>query len=719
MVKGESKRCSGMLARRLARAGIVWYSEYMKYPLFLLPLCVAALSIPIDAQSIRTGRTGSTSAMGQTIVPLQRLSLFSSGVGFFEHTGTVIDSTTVLLPFSINAVNDALKSLTINDPASSPQVSYPSEQTLYRTLKSLKIDLTGNPSLPDLLDNLKGAEIEVFAPNSIAGRIIGVERRNEIAPNSIVMVAYLSLSTPAGIRSIAIKDISSFLFKDQQINDDLTRALDLIYASHDDRTRTLTISLSGGGKRKVSLSYVIPAPVWKVAYRLDLSQDKPLLQGWAIVDNDSDTDWNQVELSLVTGRPVSFIQNLYAPYHTSRPTLPLAIAGIAEAETYDSGWRNSNTLYYGAADMAMAESAEAPRNAMMDSYATTAKLAAEPVPRAAPAASVAGGAVTTATAQEAGDMFEFTIKKPVTLARQQSAMLPLVESTVKADKYLVFSGAKAASGASIHPAISAEITNTTSMKLPAGPITVYDGGTYAGDALIEFFPENDKRIISYGDDLSVSGRVTTTGSRTVTSVTISQGIMIINRKQVYERKYSFNNISGTAKQTIIEHPITGGANLTEPTSFSERTLSAYRFVQTLPPGASTFTVQEESPSAERITLTQLSLNSFASYVSNGEIPAQVRTALQRAIDLRRAVDSAQATLRDIETRRTRLIAEQDRTRQNLNAAGNQSQQGQEYLRRLSAQDADIDALSAQIETADQAVKAAQSAYDTYIAQINL
>jgi hypothetical protein len=697
----------------------------MKYQLLFFPLWAAILSTSLAAQANPEKVKAALASPSYSTVPLRRLSLFSSGVGFFEHSGTVNGSATILLPFNKDAVNDALKSLTINDPGSSPQVSYTSEQTLNRTLRSLKIDLSAHPSIPELLDSLKGAEIELFAPNPISGRIIGVEQRAELVSASGVMISvpYVAVNTVNGIRSIALKDISTFSFQDPQITSDLNRALDLIFASHADQSRSLNIALPGTNKRSVTVSYVIPAPVWKVSYRLDLSQKEPLLQGWAIVDNDSDTDWNQVELSLVTGRPVSFIQNLYPPYHTNRPTLPLAIAGIAEAQTYASGWSREAQLKSREVQLeTTAQALEAQEDMKRSSLMYAADVEA-PAPRAAASgsnSSLGGGSITTAQAQAAGDMFEFTIKTPVTLARQQSAMLPLVESTVKAAKYLVFSGSKAAAGTTIHPALSAEITNTTGMKLPAGPLTVYDGGTYAGDALIEFFSENDKRIISYGDELSVSGNfASSNNNRIITSVTVSQGVMIINRTQIYERKYSFNNVSGTAKPLIIEHPITGSATLTEPAAFEERTATSYRFIRTLPVGASDFTVKEERPLIERITLEQLSLNAFVSYATNGEIPAHVRTVLQQALTLRRAVEGARTALNELEAKRARLITEQERTRQNITVVGTESEQGLAYLRRLSVQDAEIDALTSQCDAASQNLKAAQAAYDTFIAQISL
>ncbi|MDR0877825.1 MAG: DUF4139 domain-containing protein, partial [Treponema sp.] len=321
-----------------------------KFVLFML--CGSLVSL-VFSQSIRDTQQGSSAQNAGTEVslPLKRLALFSSGVGYFEHSGLISGSAAapaqLTLPFSMEAVNDALKSLVINDPASlSPSVRYASAQTLYRTLRSLKIDLSGEPGIGQILNGLKGAELEIFAPLSISGRIIGVEfRRNGFSLTGEETVEErLSLLTASGIRVIAIKDISSFSFKDEKINADLHRALDLIMDSRDTESRNLLVTLPGNGSRNIVISYVIPTPVWKVSYRLDLTGKDPFLQGWAIVDNDSDTDWNNVELSLVTGRPVSFIQNLYPPYHLSRPVLPLAIAGAAEGRTYESGYGNAGNF---------------------------------------------------------------------------------------------------------------------------------------------------------------------------------------------------------------------------------------------------------------------------------------------------------------------------------------------------------------------------------------
>ncbi|MDR1210728.1 MAG: hypothetical protein LBK40_00705, partial [Spirochaetaceae bacterium] len=165
---------------------------------------------------------------------LRKISLFSSGVGYFEHSGSIQDNGEIVLPFNLDAINDALKSLVIQDPGSgdaTPSVLYASETTLERTLKSLSIDLSGNPGAAQILGSLKGAELELRAPDVIRGRVLGVEyrpvtqARNE---EQQVQEPWLSILTPQGIQMLALREISSFSFTDPAVQADLVRALDLI-----------------------------------------------------------------------------------------------------------------------------------------------------------------------------------------------------------------------------------------------------------------------------------------------------------------------------------------------------------------------------------------------------------------------------------------------------------------------------------------------------------
>jgi hypothetical protein len=449
--------------------------------------------------------------------------------------------------------------------------------------------------------------------------------------------------------------------------------------------------------------------VWKVSYRLDLGRGasgpeerKARFQGWAIIDNDSDEDWRDVELSLAAGRPVSFVQNLYPPYYLGRPTLPLAIAGSAAPVTWDSATANEMSAkaadYYAQAEPALEYEPMPQADRLMSQRAASGA----PVPRPAPV-----------TGADMADQFSFTLNTPVSLNRRTSAMFPLADGEIAVRKFLIFSGAQ--TGRAAHPSVGAELNNTTGLRLPAGPITVYDGGSYAGDALLEFLNQGEKRLVSWGEDLAVTGLVNVSAPRTVTSVNVSGGVMTISRRQGYERSYQFKNTGNEAKTLIIEHPITQGAALAEPAAYDEATPAAYRFIRELGGGGTAeLVVREEIPLSEQIALANLRPEILVSYSTSREIPANIRAGLARAVELRRSVEDMEKARAETEARKNAQAAEQDRIRRNLEAAGSGTPQGQEYLRRLASLDAEIDRLNGDLDRRQAEVRDAQAAYESYL-----
>jgi hypothetical protein len=674
------------------------------------------LALPLGAQGLRDdlGGSASPSQVGESALPLKRVVILTSGLAYYEHSGSLSGDASINLPFRLEAVNDALKTLIVNDPSSaSPSVTYQAENTLLQTLRSLSVDLSDNPDIVQILSRLRGASIEIThsafqqtdsgdyqtSQALTSGKIAGVYIDREINHSATLLV----LNTDEGIKTFDLSIIANIKFKDAAVEQDIKRALELIASSRNSFSRRLLLKLPATGTRNVTISYVIPSPVWKVSYRLDLGAQRPLFQGWAIIDNDSDTDWNNVQLSLVTGRPTSFVQNLYPPYYVYRPTLPLSIAGTAQAQTHD---RAADTTTAGGAVML----SRSPAPAAADGAA--ASRSREMSVENAYHQSVMETELDTASGSAAGGQFEFTIKTPVNLNRGMSAMFPLVQSAIEAKKLLFYSSGK-------HPRLGAEITNTSAMKLPAGPVTVYDGGVYAGDALIEFWNENEKRIITFGEDLSVSASSNHPTSVKISAVTISGGIMSINRTYNFVVEYSFINSDSFEKQLVLEKPKTSSTTLVSPQA-AEQTNTAYRFNVTLEANKQTkVAINEERTQTERITLLSQRPDAILSYSTNAEIPQNVRQALSQAVSLKRSADSAASAVKDIEAQKTRLIGDQDRIRRNLEAAGAGTPQGQEYLKRLVALDGEIDALSPTLEKASLDAKTAQQAYENYLNTLNL
>jgi hypothetical protein len=280
------------------------------------------------AAESRGGEASESAATGK--LPVRRVVLYKNGVGYFEHLGRVRGSQNVHIDFTSAQLNDVLKSLTVLDLAGGriTGVDYNSEAPLARRLATLRLALGEKPSVSEFLSALRGARLEVRAGGApLAGKLLSVERKTHFSTNGTVSVDEISLVTDSGeVRTAEITPATSVRIAEKEMQVEVGRYLGLIASSRDQDLRRMTISTAGSGDRNLYVSYISEVPLWKTTYRIVLptkSDKKPLLQGWAIVDNTVGEDWNDVELSLVAGAPHSFIHELSQAYYGRRPVVAL------------------------------------------------------------------------------------------------------------------------------------------------------------------------------------------------------------------------------------------------------------------------------------------------------------------------------------------------------------------------------------------------------------
>ena len=642
-------------------------------------------------------------------IPLKKVTLYSSGVAHYVHEGTVAGSGNIALLFSPAQINDVLKSLVVMDPgAKSLAVNYQSEDTLRKTLESLKIDLSAATTLYDILKAQKGAEVELFTPHQIIGKILSVDKNSSKETDTF----FISLAAKDDIHIIAFSDIQSFTFTDKKRNEDLNTALALILDASAKNRKKLDIKIDAQGERKIGLSYVMEAPVWKASYRLDMGTDKAAFQAWAIIDNSTDLDWKNITLTLTTGRPVGFTQNLYAPYYTYRPEVPLAIAQAAEAETFDSADR---AVEYAAA-MPLAEK----RSAMMkkEAYGYTVAGYDEAEYDDLQEKNDSAYFENQAEAGNAGEMFAFTPSKPVTLERQQSTMIPLTLASLPAEKYSVFSSIPY--NERVNPKFCISIENTSGLKLPAGPITVLDGGEYAGDALLEFLPEAEKRLIAYGDDIEVTGSKRADSTRTIETIKMTDGVMTTSYRQVQSTTYLIRNANKKERTVIVEHAKNAGFELMTKQALAETTANKYRFKFKAAGNTGTELKVEEARTYQSTQkIFDMNSNTFISYTTNSEIPEKVRKAFASIITEKEKVTAAERALKTLQDRQTEIGKEQDRVRRNLEAVGSESQQGRAFLTKLLKLETELDELKTDIATATERVNKTQQNFTAFVKSIRI
>jgi hypothetical protein len=291
--------------------------------------------------------------------------------------------------------------------------------------------------------------------------------------------------------------------------------------------------------------------------------------------------------------------------------------------------------------------------------------------------------VSQALGQDLGELFEYRIATPVTIRKDESAMLPFLQEKVEGRKLLIYS-----QHGSEHPTNAAELTNTSGKTLDGGPITVYDGGAYGGEALMETLKAGDKRLISYAIDLGT--RVTEafdTKQEVVREIHANRGVLIAKMAAEETRTYTARNVDQKAKTLIIEHPLRAGYTLLSQKPI-EKTPSAYRFEIQLAAGAAEkFAVSEERVYDRSMTVMNLTPNILLTYVQNRDLSDAGRRQLQQIADRKSQLTGTQSAIQDVENQIRDLTADEDRVRRNiesLNQVSGQQQQVQNYARQLDA-----------------------------------
>ena len=290
----------------------------------------------------------------QTDLPLKRVVIFTSGVGFFEHAGQVEGDAKVEMKFRTGDINDLLKSMVVQDldGGQVSTVTYASKDPITKTLQGFSIDLTANPTLAQLLQQLRGERVLVEAPNELTGVILGVETRKvKLGEHETTEQAVLNLVTEQGLRAVSLDTVARIKLANEKLDAELRKALAVLASGHSADKKSVEVSFLGKGSRRVRVGYIQAAPIWKTTYRLVLADDqKPLLQGWAIVENTSEEDWSNVNLTLVSGRPISFTMDLYQPLYVPRPAVQLELYSSLMPQFYGQDLAAAGLRFAGRAD---------------------------------------------------------------------------------------------------------------------------------------------------------------------------------------------------------------------------------------------------------------------------------------------------------------------------------------------------------------------------------
>lgn len=690
--------------------------------------------------------------------PLRRVTLYKHGVGYFERQGKINGNQQVTFLFDAAQMNDVLKSLVALDSSKGKisSVTFDSVKPIDKRLEEfgISLDATNASGLTSLLGQLKGARVEVRAGASPAiGVVVGIERRARMqGPEKTETQELVLVSDGGELRSIPLDQIRGIKLLDAKVREDLDQYLSILQSTIHKNLRKLTISTAGQGERDLFISYVVEAPVWKTTYRVVLdAKSKPFLQGWALVDNVQDEDWNNVTLSLVSGAPISFIQDLQQPRFKQRPvvgmpddvtvapqipqaslgtTLGIASSGSGSIEgvvtdssgaairgatlrvrypatnaeitvttDYDGRYRvrrlasgtysvtaekpgfnptrvsgvnvatgglTTNNIQLNVGTISETVEVQARTRTLASSFGLTAGLMK----------SEDSGVEADVETQDIGELFEYRIAHPVTIKRNSSALIPILQNQIEGEGVSLYNQ----EAREQNPMSALYLNNNTGLTLESGPLTIIENDTYAGEALTGRIKPGEKRFIAYAVDLGcrVSVKEDEEDQKAFLAEIIN-GEFRLHYKQMKTTVYTLNNLTERAKTIYIEHPYDKDEKwqLVKTARPVETTEKYHRFKVIAPPNAATqFTVSEELPDTHTYALTNITTNDIQVFVKSNYLTPQMKQALDGIADLKTQMSQLARQIAEKQSEINTITRDQERMRENLRALGKTEEEKQ-------------------------------------------
>jgi hypothetical protein len=585
---------------------------------------------------------------------------------------------------------------------------------------------------------------------SASGRLLSVEDREVPGRgDQKINVTQISVVSDTGdVRLFELTPATSVRVVEKDVNEEVGKYLGLVASTRDQDVRRMTISTAGDGERNLLVSYISEVPVWKSTYRIVIpNEGKPLLQGWAIVDNTVGEDWKDVDLSLVAGAPQSFVQELSQPYYTRRPVVALPENAMLTPQTHEATMEQQTDgelaspgkmptgvvggVPGGVPGGQMGGAIAGPVNGIGSAMgggvfranaAAKAAFAPPPPPPPHPGATEVAenleSGTTVGESRELGDLFEYKLKDRVTIRKNQSALVPILQSRIDAEKVSVWSPSES----SVLRALW--LNNTSDLTLDGGSFNVLEGDAFAGEGLLDAIKPGEKRILSYAADLGVLvDAKQKADNQRVTRVIIAHGTMTQSTQERQENTYTVRNRDTAARTLVIEHPARSGWRLTDDAKPAESSASFHRFrLSVEPKKTTTLLVREYRPITNSYLLTNVTDNEIKFFLAQKMINPEVEKALRRIVAQKNDIAVVDAVITGRRGQVTSISEDQQRLRENMKALKGSAEEKalvERYVREMNEQEDRVQALRREIAEMQQKRDAAQSTLNGMIEALQM
>lgn len=615
-------------------------------------------------------------------LPVASVTVFTSGLTYIEHKGALRGPATAELRVKSGQAEDVLKSLLVaaEDGASVAASVKTLEPPQPPASPARRFDLSEGLTLVKLLEQLRGVPVRlVCAGENVDATILSLEKKEESVGEKRIEAYFLNLLSGSGsIRAVAMEKVQRVELNDARVQQELNRALaGSEQAPPAEEHKRIAVSLHAEGEQAIRLGYAVSSQAWKIKYRLLLT-DKPSIQAWANVGNETEYDWKDVRLNLTSAKAISLSGDSGTDYSD------VSSAGRAPGAPAGSSLRWPTPF---ARRDALEQGAE--------------KTAAQPKP-------------TPGALVDPVEAFRF-VAQGVTIPRKGAAVVLVMSGPVSAEPVAVYNEKLAKR----NPLQGARIRNTTSQYLLEGNLTVVDRSGLLGDGTLANLPPGRDCLVTWGIDLPLlvdaSQNLYEAG---VGGGRLQAGLLHLIRTYTYAKPYVIENEGQKDRVVIVEHPIRRGYALAESKELIDRTESLYRFQKTVPAGQRvSLLVREQAMEAEVIDLIRAETPTLLMYSQEEGVPEVVRVALAKAAGLKRQFEERQRQIQQIQADLGQAAREQARLRENLKSA--EGKLKDELQSKLQQEESRIETLNKQLALAKEEAQKARKEFEGYLASLNV
>ncbi|MTH94924.1 DUF4139 domain-containing protein [Roseibium sp. RKSG952] len=592
-----------------------------------------------------TGALLSSSALASENGDITNITMSSGGLAEIVRKATISEDGIIKMEVPIEQVDDVLKSVVVFDGKGAVEgMSLPGPSPLSETFKKLPFTVDDLQSPAMLLSTLQGAQIEIQKSGShFSGRVLGVSSKDngETGREDVASI----LTKEGNIVSVALDSSVNISFKDIDVREKIANALSVVGDGKVGGAREISIRIAGDGQREVAVSYVVPAPIWKTAYRV-VTQDggKARLQAWAVLENASGEDWKGVNVTLSSGEPVTLKQKLHSLYWKQRAEVPIDTSA-GYVPPVDPGAAPPALLEKREHQWAAARSANGLASMSMMDTEENVRISSANVGQATE------GNVTAS----------FEIPWLVDLKNGQTLSAPIIDDLVEAEEVSVF---RPESG-SMNPVAAIMLVNDTGTSLPKGILTVYDDKEgYVGDAQISGMPDGERRMASFATDKKVLIETSSNPTEEITEIKVVDGILTAVTLDKHTTQYAIKGAADAERTVVIEQAKRPGWEFSSDHEL-DSTKTHRRMKITVPAGETKMvTAVVERTRNQIFHLSQTDTQTLLSLSSRYGIGATTRKLTELAI-LQKERSRIEYQMNELNRERDRHVSDQGRQRANL------------------------------------------------------